>query len=165
MVCGRCITAVENLMNELQLKPASVELGEVKLASGPYQLNQIQEALLPWGFSLVNAKELELCSKIRELIAEVYSSKFEFPENFSLSAYLSKQLGERYENLSKIFSAHEDLSIEQYAIHYRIEKAKELLHAGFTLSEISFMLGYSSIAHLSKQFAQKTGMNPSAFKK
>ena len=48
----------------------------------------------------------------------------------------------------------------------RIEKTKELIkYDELNLSEIAYKLNYSSVAHLSKQFKQVTGMSPSEFKK
>ena len=47
-----------------------------------------------------------------------------------------------------------------------IEKTKELIkYDELNLSEIAYKLNYSSVAHLSKQFKQVTGMSPSEFKK
>jgi AraC-like DNA-binding protein len=47
----------------------------------------------------------------------------------------------------------------------KIERVKELLKYGeLTLSEISFQLGYSSVAHLSNQFKKITGLSASRFK-
>ncbi|MFR9167020.1 MAG: helix-turn-helix domain-containing protein [Dysgonomonas sp.] len=40
-----------------------------------------------------------------------------------------------------------------------------LAYGQYTLSQIAFMLGYSSVAHLSTQFKKITGMTPSQFKK
>ena len=58
------------------------------------------------------------------------------------------------------------VSIEKFIIKQKIEKAKELLtYDELTLSEIAFKLGYSSVQHLSNQFRQITGLNPSYFKK
>jgi len=60
----------------------------------------------------------------------------------------------------------EGTTIEQYIIHQKIEKAKELLvYDELTLSEIAWQLGYSSIQHLSRQFKKVTGFTPSHFKK
>ena len=48
----------------------------------------------------------------------------------------------------------------------QIEKAKELLlYNEFTLTEISQQLGYKSVQHLSAQFKNSTGFNPTSFKK
>ena len=60
----------------------------------------------------------------------------------------------------------EGTTIEHYLILQKIERVKELIKYGeLTLSEISYKLGYSSVAHLSNQFRKTTGMTPSQFKK
>ena len=47
----------------------------------------------------------------------------------------------------------------------RIEKTKELIkYDELNLSEIAYKLNYSSVAHLSKQFKQVTGMSPQSSK-
>ena len=57
-------------------------------------------------------------------------------------------------------------TIEKYFSMQRIEKTKELIkYDELNLSEIAYKLNYSSVAHLSKQFKQVTGMSPSDFKK
>ena len=48
---------------------------------------------------------------------------------------------------------------------HKIEKAKELLlYDEMYLTEISYVLKYSSVAHLSAQFKKITGLTPSFFK-
>jgi AraC family transcriptional regulator len=67
--------------------------------------------------------------------------------------------------LSSFFSSVEGCTIENYFIEQRIEKVKELLvYKEMSLSEISFELEYSSVAHLSNQFKKITGLTPSHFK-
>jgi AraC family transcriptional regulator len=82
------------------------------------------------------------------------------------STYLSKELGLEYHYLSTLFSSVENVTIEQYIIRQRIERAKELLKYGeLTLGEIAFELGYSSVQHLSNQFKRTTGLPPTRFKR
>ena len=51
-------------------------------------------------------------------------------------------------------------------IGLKIERIKELIIFGeHTLSEIAYMLHYSSVAHLSAQFKKATGLTPTHFKK
>jgi AraC-like DNA-binding protein len=60
----------------------------------------------------------------------------------------------------------EGVTIEQFFLLQKIEKAKEwLIYDEQTLSDIAFHLGYSSTQHLSAQFKKLTGMTPSQFKK
>lgn len=57
------------------------------------------------------------------------------------------------------------MTIERFTILHRIEYAKELLcYSQQSTSEIAFILGYSSPAHLSTQFKQITGMSPKEFR-
>ena len=85
--------------------------------------------------------------------------------NKNLSAYLSEKLNRDYHYLSSLFSSVENTTIEQYFILQKIEKVKELLvYDELTLNEISFKLGYSSVAHLSAQFKKVIGLTPSHFK-
>ncbi len=83
-----------------------------------------------------------------------------------LSAYLTQHLYHEYTYLSSLFSSVEGRTIESYYIQQRIEKVKELLvYNEMTLSAIAFEMDYSSIAHLSNQFKQVTGLTPSHFRK
>jgi AraC-like DNA-binding protein len=68
--------------------------------------------------------------------------------------------------MSSAFSEQENITIEKYLIHLKIERVKELLsYDEMTLSEIAYKLNYSSVAHLSGQFKQVTGMSPTDYKK
>jgi AraC family transcriptional regulator len=59
----------------------------------------------------------------------------------------------------------EKSTLGKYIIEYRIDKVKELfVHTDKTLADIAFALGFSSVAHLSKQFKDNTGLNPSHFR-
>jgi len=57
------------------------------------------------------------------------------------------------------------ITLQQYIIMHRIEKVKELLlYDDLNLTEISYRLQYSSVAHLSNQFKKITGLTPSFYK-
>ena len=71
-----------------------------------------------------------------------------------------------YSYMSNLFSSVEGLTIEKYLILQKIEKVKELLvYDELSLNEISYLLSYSSVQHLSNQFKKTTGLTPSHFKK
>ena len=56
------------------------------------------------------------------------------------------------------------LQVEFVFINFLIERVKELLqHDEYTLSEIAYMMDYSSVAHLSRQFKSVTGLTPSEY--
>lgn len=82
------------------------------------------------------------------------------------SEYLSAKLGYDYTYLSNLFSEVKGITIQQFIIIHKIEKAKELiLYQEMNTSEISYKLHYSSVAHFSNQFKKITGLTPSFYKK
>jgi AraC-like DNA-binding protein len=90
----------------------------------------------------------------------------EIEEHFSLSQFLTHKLNKEYTQISRLFSEVEGITLEQFFILQKIEKVKEwLVYDELSLSEISYKLGYSSVAHLSAQFKKITGLTPSHFKK
>ncbi len=102
--------------------------------------------------------------RIKTLLIEVIQNE-ELNEHFSLVNYLSQHLTKEYSTISKLFSEVESITIEQFFILQKIEKVKELLvYNQLSLSEISYQLGYNSVAYLSNQFKKVTGQTPSQFK-
>ena len=84
----------------------------------------------------------------------------------TISHYLSDKLNLSYGYLSNVFSEYTYTSIENFIIIQKIEKAKKLIiEEELTLTEISFILNYSSVAYLSSQFKKVTGLTPSMFKR
>jgi AraC family transcriptional regulator len=168
MVCPRCIKVVRQELEALGHDVRNVILGEVTV-SGPVsdqQLGQIKKRLEDNGFELVEDRTRVVIEKIKHAVLALVQNDYELkPIRIKDSEFISKEVGQDYHSLSSLFSSVENITIEHYTILQRIERAKELLKYGeMTLSEISYKLGYSSVAHLSNQFKQVTGMTPTAFK-
>ena len=168
MVCERCKLIIKNLLNDFNLKPVSVALGEVELGEKTLSLAQIQlikEGIEPFGFELIDDRKSRIIESIKNLIIELVHQTDEFTK-IKISDYLRDNLHYDYNYLSNLFSSVEAVTIEQFLINQRIEKAKELLlYDELNLTEISHRLGYSSLAHLSRQFKKVTGLTPSHFKR
>ena len=166
MVCERCIHSVKEVLEDLGVEVVEVGLGEIRLMSHP-EINEslIDERLKLLGFSLLQDRRLKLLKDAKALVAEVYSGRFDFPNSFRFSALATERLSSNYEAISAAFTLIEQKTLEKYIIDYRINKIKELLvYTDHTLADISFALGFSSVAHLSKQFKGCTGLNPSYFR-
>ncbi len=167
MVCNRCIMVVKQELEILGLKPIRVSMGEAELKKqlSAKQMQQLNSRLLQLGFEILDDKKQKQIEKIKSLlIKKVQSGDVE--EHFSISEYLSTALHKEYSYISRLFSEVEGITVEQFFILQKTEKVKELLVYGEqNLSEISFFLGYSSVAHLSAQFKKVTGLTPSQFKK
>lgn len=106
-----------------------------------------------------------MVDKIKNLII-LKVGELDIADNFILSEYLSSAIHKDYSSLSKTFSQNENITLEQFFILQKIEKAKELLlYNEFNLTEIAGKLGYKSVQHLSSQFKTITGFTPTEFKK
>jgi AraC-like DNA-binding protein len=65
-----------------------------------------------------------------------------------------------------MFSEVKGITIQQFIIVNKIERVKELLfYHELSLTEISYRMQYSSVAHLSNQFKKITGLSPSHYMK
>lgn len=167
MVCGRCISAVENIFNDINIKVKNINLGEVETASeiSETNLQALEKYLQKTGFERIKDSAHQLIEKIKNLII-VKISELDIDENFLLSEFLTSKLHKDYSSLSKTFSQNENITLEQFFILQKIEKVKELLlYNEFTLTEIAGKLGYKSVQHLSSQFRNSTGFTPTEFKK
>ncbi len=168
MVCERCIATVQHVLNDLDIYSATISLGVIdfELPVEYAMMQELENRLNTLGFDIVKNKKNKLVTDLKNLVEEVYSGDFDFPSGFRFSDHASKNLDMPYQMISNIFSASENSTIEKYVINYRISKIKEfLLYSNDTLADISFKLGFSSVAHLSRQFKDQTGLTPSFFKK
>ena len=167
MVCNRCVLVVKQELEKLNLLPAIVNLGEVELSkpATAEQLTNLNSRLNALGFEILDDKKQKQIEKIKSLLIKKVQSG-ELEEHFSITEYLTKAISNDYSYISRLFSEVEGITIEQFFILQKIEKVKELLVYGeLNLNEISYTLGYSSVAHLSAQFKKMTGLTPSHFKK
>lgn len=165
MVCNHCVEAVRHALKGLGLTVRSVELGRAEIEGTPdsTMMREIVECLEQSGFELISDPTKDLVETIkREIIMMVRSDE---PSHLKLSDYLSQKLNRDFRSLSRTFSETEGRTIETYLILQKTERVKELLLDGeLTVSEIAYRTGYSSVAHLSRQFKAITGMTPSQFR-
>ena len=68
-------------------------------------------------------------------------------------------------HLQRLFKRYYGQTPRQYLIDKRIEKAKEKLKNGMSVTETCFAVGFESLGSFSKLFKTKTGKSPSAFQK
>ena len=169
MVCHRCVMAVENILIARAIKFQKVIVGEIHLGEKltHEQYESLRSGLAKIGLELIDNKKGGIIEKIKQLVIKKARNEVsEEEKKMKLSAYLSKKLYHEYTYLSSLFSSIEGRTIENYFIEQRVEKVKELLvYNEMTLLDISVELEYSSVAHLSGQFKQITGLTPSHFKK
>lgn len=166
MVSLRCKLLVKEELKKLGLNYVVVDLGVVEILEDitEEQREQLKKNLLRSGLELLDDKKSVLIEKIKSVIIEMIHYSDEVPK-LNYSNYISEKLGYDYTYLSNIFSEVKGITIQQFIIINKIERIKELLlYDELTLTEISYKLHYSSVAHLSNQFKKITGHSPSFYK-
>jgi AraC-like DNA-binding protein len=167
MVCIRCKMVVKEELAKLGLHFTRVDLGEVEIVEKISfdQLNLFKAALLRSGLELMDDKKSVLIQKIKNVIIELVHYSEE-PLTINFSEFLSQKLNHDYTYLANLFSEVQGITIEKFLIMHKIERVKELLvYNELNLTEIAYLMHYSSVAHLSTQFKKITGLTPSHFKK
>jgi len=166
MVSNHCKLTVKEELKKLGLHYIVVDLGEVEIMEdlSAEQTDQLKTGLLIAGFELMDDKRAVMIEKIINVIIEmVHHSSDLIKINFS--DFLSEKLGFDYTYLSNMFSDVKGTTIQQFIISHKVERIKELImYDELNLTEISYKLNYSSVAHLSNQFKKVTGLSPSHFK-
>ena len=166
MVSQRCKMVVKEELKKLGLRYTVIELGMAEIVEDitASQRDQLKANLLRSGLDLLESKKSILIEKIKNVIIEMIHHSDELPK-VNYSDYIAAKLGHDYTYLANTFSEVKGTTIQQFIIMHKIERVKELLLYGeLTLTEISYKLNYSSVAHLSNQFKKVTGLSPSFYK-
>lgn len=166
MVSLRCKMLVKEELRKLGLHYVIVDLGMVEILEDitQKQREQLKKNLLKSGLELLDDKKNILIEKIKNVITEMIHYSDEMPA-INYSDHISKKLNYDYTYLANIFSEVKGVTIQQFIIIHKIERVKELLlYDELSLTDISYKLHYSSVAHLSNQFKKITGLSPSFFK-
>lgn len=167
MVSLRCKMMVKAELAKLGLHFVVVDLGMVEILEEITiaKKGELKKNLLLSGLELLEDKKSILIERIKNVIVEMIHYADELPK-INYSEYISQKLDHDYTYLANIFSEVKGITIQQFIILHKIERVKELLlYDELNLTEISYKLKYSSVAHLSNQFKKITGLSPSFFKK
>jgi len=105
-----------------------------------------------------NDKQIETVISTRNFINN------NFDKNLNLES-LSEIMSTSKYHLLRLFKKYYGLTPRQYLMDKRIEKSKENLINGMTVTETCFAVGFESLGSFSKLFKIKTGKSPSVFQK
>lgn len=168
MLSNSCIKLIQLKLSLLKgISINHIRIGELNLTFDDSIIKEatIVNELHEIGFEPIVEIDQILTEKIKQAAVELIFYSYNTNSLIRNSDYISEKLQLSYDKLSKIFKKHTKSTLEKYIILLKIEKAKEMLtHGEFSVSEISFMLGYSSVHYLSNQFKKTTGITISKFK-
>jgi AraC-like DNA-binding protein len=156
---------VQNILKESGQAHKIVEMGiiyfENPLEKSMY--DRLEKKLVAVGFEIIESEADRCVSEIKHLLTNLMvSGKF---KKVNISTYLSEQQSKSYNYLSRVFSAKEGETIQEYWLQLKIQKAKELLmDEHYSICDISEVIGYSSSSHFTVQFKKATKMTPKEFR-
>lgn len=166
MISRSCMRVINEDLEDIGVHVVEIILGKITIAydEKTTSLESIVQLLQNDGFPLVEDKDQILVEQIKTTIRELilFSLNNTVTRN---SDYLVDKLGYSYQHLSTVFSKYESNTLEKFIIALKIEKVKELIEYGeLSLSEVAYMLGYSSVQYLSTQFKNTTGISVTDYK-
>ena len=162
-----CKKILQEQLEKLQLSYSLKGFWEVEINDdiSDTTLRQLSSSLNNYGIEIVENHKSILVQKIKDAIIELVYLEEKLP-TYKTSSYLADKLKHRYGYISNLFSEVTYTSIENFIILQKIERAKQLLITNeLTITEIAWKLNYSSVAHLSNQFKNVTGLTPSMFQR
>ena len=151
-------------LDEFGLKYSYIGNGEIDVLDkiSFEKIAAISVYFAPYGIEIIENQKSVFVQKVKDAIREMVHQ--EEPAMVKSSIFLSEKLNYSYGYISNVFSDVTYTSVENYIILQKIELVKHLLLTNtLTLTEIAYRLNYSSVAHLSTQFKNITGLTPSSF--
>lgn len=162
-----CTRVIEQTLAELNVKYHMSSFGEIEFLEDltKDQMESFHLALDDYGIEIIENQKIILVQKIKDTITDMIFNE-DNTVSVKSSVYLADKLGHSYGYLSNLFSEVTYTSIENFIILQKIEHTKSLItNTDLSLTEIAFKLNYSSVAHLSTQFKNTTGITPTAFQR
>jgi AraC-like DNA-binding protein len=167
MVCMRDKLLVKSELDQMGIKyrlsvhGAIVFLGEITTV----QQNMLKKRLLKSGLVLLDEEESKVIGRIINTIVEIIHYSVELPR-IRFEDIISEHSEIARESVLKIFSDVKGMSVIQFIVTQKIERAKELLlYEERSLSDITDILNYKNQNYLVAQFKKYTGLTPDYFKK
>ncbi len=162
-----CKIILQEQLDKLQLPYSFTGWGEIEIneSISHKKYKELETNLKKYSIEIIDDPKNVFTQKIKDAIVEMVYIEDSL-STITASAYLSKKLDKSYNYIAAIFSEVTFTSIKNYIILQKIERAKqEIIEGKYTLTEISWKLNFSSVAHLSTEFKKSTGLTPSAFQR
>jgi AraC-like DNA-binding protein len=168
MLSNCCIGVIRNEFEINNIAVESIKLGEATISFDKtiMSLEAINGLLEGLGFGIIVSRDLQIVEKIKRTVIDLIHNMNNVDSMVRKSEYLVEILNLSYQQLSKLFSKYEAVTLERYIILNKVERIKELIMQDeYTLSEIAYMMDYSSVQYLSNQFKKETGYSVTEYKK
>ena len=167
MVCLRDQQALKAVLNEQEFKCGISVHGAIECFEDvtKVQINELRSDLKKSGFILLDENESKLIDRIINIVVEVVHHSDSLPK-LNFEDLINEHIVLGNESILKIFSDVKGMSVLQFIVTQKIERAKELiLYENKSLEEIADMLNYKNKHYLIAQFKKITGLTPTYFER
>ena len=167
MVCFRDKLYVKSVLNKHGLNYRITVHGAIEILEEitKIQFYELKLGLSKSGLKLLDAKESMLIDRIINTIIEVIHYSDTLPK-VNFEELISDFAGSGKESILKIFTDVKGMSVLQFIITQKIERAKELLvYEDMPVQDIAELLNYKNQDYLIVQFEKTTGLTPFYFKR
>lgn len=168
MLMKCCIRTLKSLFESNNIEVVKLVLGEATIQ---YNRNEWTEKRIEFllnenGFGLILSRDRRIVDQTKQAVVELIHELNNVSSIVQKSDYIVEKIGLSYQQITKLFSKYEPVTLERYIILNKIERVKELIHTDdYTLSEIAYLMDYSSVQYLSNQFKKETGYSVTDYKK
>lgn len=153
-----CLLERKAVSSAGELKSLYLEGKILELASAFANEVVLEKDLIAVGRDLNMADSTTLAG-IRTLLDENFSEPLTIAE-LARKSFMSES------RLRQMFRQQYGITIYQYVLNCRMEKARELIESGnYQVKDAAGMVGYSNISHFSEAFRKKFGYTPSQYKR
>ncbi len=167
MLCACCRKVAQDVLEANGYIVEAIEQGRVValIDQTTFDRHELDKQLAVYELGLLTSNDELIVEDIKHAVVDLIHRMNNVNSIVQKSDYLVEKLGMSYQKLSRLFSRQEGITLEKYIIQNKISRIKELLNQGeFSLSEIAYMMDYSSVHYLSKQFKDITGETVSLYK-
>ena len=160
------IRLLKNIIEQNNFQVKSIGLGFVEIEFNKKNTEKTFFKLLSEeNFEILLNNDLIKVEQIKQSVIELIHYMNNVDSIIRKSDYLIEKMQMSYQQISRLFSKYEDITLEKFIILHKIERVKILLENDeLTLSEISYIMDYSSVQHLSNQFKKTTELTVSEYK-
>lgn len=106
--------------------------------------------------SNMDAAEGKLITRVRKIVEENLQSVLSV-------RHIAEQCHYNPTYLSRIFKDSSGISLQEYIIQIRMERAKKLLDQGIKVSDVAIAVGYDSLPIFSRAFKRTVGVSPKQY--
>ncbi len=166
MLTDCCKHLIRVILEQNKYKLHEIKNSIISFHKDNFEEKEFQELLNQYGFDIIKAKDLQTVELIKQAVIELIHYSNNVDSIVRKSEYLVQRLGMQYQVISRLFSKYEKITLEKYILLNKIERVKELLLQNeLSLTEIAFIMDFSSVNHLSATFKKICGVTVSEYKK